>query len=97
MNCDEYVIDLFTKPYKDELLANDNEIKTLKETISVLDRKLDDLEQHGCRDSLRITGIPEKEEHDDTIAAVLEICQAIKVDLPVQPCSLSPTWETGGR
>ena len=44
--------------------------------------------QHGHRDSLRIAGIPEKEEHDDTDAAVPEICQAIKVDHPVQPIDI---------
>ena len=83
------------KPYKDELLAKDREIKELKETISVLDRKLDDLEQHGRRDSLRIAGIPEKEEHDDTDAAVLDICQAIKVDPPVQPTDIAVSHRRG--
>ena len=83
------------KPYKDEFLAKDNEIKTLKETISVLDKKLDDLEHHGRRDSLRIAGIPEKEEHNDTDAAVLEICQAIKVDPPVQPTDIAVSHRLG--
>ena len=83
------------KPYKDELLAKDNEIKTLKETISVLDKQLDNLEQHGRRDSLRIAAIHEKEEHDDTDAAVLKICQAIKVDPPVQPTDIAVSHRVG--
>ena len=42
--------------------------------------KLDQLEQHGRRDSLRISRIPENMEKDDTDAAVLTLCAAIKVD-----------------
>ena len=84
------------KPCKYELLAKDNEIKAHADTISVLDKKLD-LEQHGRRDSLRIAGIPEKEEHDDTDAAVLEICQAIKVDPPVQPTDIAVSHRLGRR
>ena len=61
----------------------------------MLDRKLDHLEQHGGRDSLRITGIPEKEEYDDTDAAVLDICQAIQVDPPVQPTDIAVSQRLG--
>ena len=83
------------KPYKDDLAAKDKEIQELKQTISVLDRKIDDLEQHGRRDSLGISGIPEKEEHDNTDAAILQICEAIKVDPPVQPTDIAVSHRLG--
>ena len=72
------------KPFKDALEAKDREIKELKKTISDQNDKLDQLEQHGRRDSLRIAGIPENEASDDTDAAVLTLCAVIKVDPPVQ-------------
>ena len=46
------------KPIKDELQAKDQEIKLLKRTIAEQNDKLDQLERHGQRDSLRISGIP---------------------------------------
>ena len=61
----------------------------------MLDKKLDDLEQHGRSDSRRIAGIPEKEEHDDTDAAVLKLCQAIKVNPPVQPTDIAVSHRLG--
>ena len=42
--------------------------------------KLDQLEHHGRRDSLRISGIPENVETDDTDAAVLTLHAVMKVD-----------------
>ena len=90
-NRDEFA-DLFSselykqlKPIKDELQANDQEIKLLKRTIAEQNDKWDQLEQHGRCDSLRISGIPVVEESDDTDAAVITPCAAIKVDPPVQP------------
>ena len=47
------------KPMRDALSAKDAEIADLKKTISVMSTQMDDLEQHGRRDSLRIDGIPE--------------------------------------
>ena len=42
--------------------------------------KLDQLEQHGRRDSLRISGNPKSVENDNIGAAVLTFCVDIKVD-----------------
>ena len=76
------------KPLKDSITAKDDEIKELKDTVSKLESKVEELEQHGRRDSLRFAGIPENKEHDDTDTAILNICQAIAVDPPVQPQTL---------
>ena len=83
------------KPFKDALEAKDNEIKELKKTISAQNDKLDQLEQHGRRDSLRIAGIPENEASDDTDAAILTLCAAIKVDPPVQPQDIAVSHRAG--
>ena len=82
------------KPIKDELQAKDQEIKLLKRTIAEQNDKLDQPEQHGQRDSLRISGIPEVEESDDT-DAVKTLCAAIKVDLPVQPEDITISHRVG--
>ena len=68
------------KPLKDELETKDKELRGLKRAIMEQNAKLDHLEEHGQRDSLRISGIPENMENDDTDAAVLTFCAAIKVD-----------------
>ena len=83
------------KPIKDELQAKDQEIKLLKRTIAEQNDKLDQLEQHGQRDSLRISGIPEVEESDDTDAAIITLCAAIKVDPPVQPEDIAVSHRVG--
>ena len=77
------------KPLKDAITAKDDEIKELKYTVSRLESKVEELEQHGRRDSLRIAGIPENKEHDDTDTAILNICQAIAVDPPMQPSDIA--------
>ena len=83
------------QPYKEELRAKDQEIKMLKKTISEQNDKLDQLEQHGRRDSLRVAGIPEAVESDDTDAAILSLCAAIKVDPPVQPEDIAVSHRVG--
>ena len=70
------------KPMRDALSTKDAEIADLKKTISVMSTQMDDLEQHGRRDSLRFAGIPES-DNDDTDSAVLKICSVIEVDPPV--------------
>ena len=56
--------------------------------------KLDDLEQHGRRDSL-VAGIPENPDHDDTDAAVLEVCQLMKVDPPLEAKDIAVSHRVG--
>ena len=83
------------QPYKEELRAKDQEIKMLKKTISEQNDKLEQLEQHGRCDSLRVAGIPEAVESDDTDAAILSLCSAIKVDPPVQPEDIAVSHRVG--
>ena len=83
------------KPFKDALEAKDREIKELKKTISDQNDKLDQLEQHGRRDSLRIAGIPQNEASDVTDTAVLTLCAAIKVDPPVQAQDIAVSHRAG--
>ena len=57
--------------------------------------KLDDVEQHRRRDSLMISGIPENPDHDDTDAAVLQVCEMIKIQPPVQPEDIPVSHRVG--
>ena len=57
---------------------------------------MDDLEQHGRRNSLRITGIPES-DNDDTDLAVLKICSAIEVEQLVQPSDIAVSHRLGKK
>ena len=84
-------------PLKQQLQQKDNEIISLKETIVDQQIKLDDLEQHGRRDSLRVSGIPEPDEHDNTDAAVLGVCELIKVDPPLQPTDIAVSHRIGRK
>ena len=59
------------KSFKNELEIKDKVIRALKTTITEQNAKLDQLGQHRRRDSLRISGIPENVENDDSDAAVL--------------------------
>ena len=69
--------------------------KSWKKTISEQKDKLHQLEQHGRRDSLRIAGVLENEASDDTDAAVLTLCAAIKVNPPFQPQDIAVSHRAG--
>ena len=84
-----------TQPLKEQLREKDSEIEALKETIQMQQTKLDDLEQHGHRDSLRVAGIPENPDHDDTDAGVLEVCQLMKVDPPLEAKDIAVSHRVG--
>ena len=68
------------KRLKDELETKDKDIRALKRIIMEQNAKLYQLEQHGRHDNLRISAIPENVQNDDTYAAILTLCAAIKVD-----------------
>ena len=67
------------KPFNDDLKTKDKEIRASKWRIMEQNAKLYQLKQHGRRDSVRISGIPKNVDNDDTDAAVLTLCAAIKV------------------
>ena len=69
-----------SKSLKDELETKDKATRAFKRAIMEQNTKLDQLQQHGRCDSLRISGIPENVENDDTNAAIPTLCAAIKVD-----------------
>ena len=84
-------------PFRQQFQEKDLEILTLKKTIADQQVQLDDLEQHGRRDSLRVSGIPEPEEHDDTDAAVMSVCTAMKMDPPLDPKDIAVSHRVGRK
>ena len=58
------------QPLKDMINQKDQEILELKKAVVDLRSELDQLEQHGRRDSL---GIPENPAHDNTDNKILDI------------------------
>ena len=85
------------QPLKAEIARKDQEILKLKNTVVDLRSELDQLEQHGRRDSLRFTGLPENEAHDDTDKLILDVCSAIKIDPPVQPTDIAVSHRLGKK
>ena len=73
----------------------DAELQRLRNIIRDQQIMLDDLEQHGRRDSLRISGIPENPEHDNTDEAVLKICNEMKVEPQVEPRDIAVSHRVG--
>ena len=84
-------------PFRQQLQEKDQEILTLKKTIADQQVQLDDLEQHGRRDSLRVSGIPEPEEYDGTDAAVMSVCTAMKLDPPLDPKDIAVSHRVGRK
>ena len=82
-------------PLKQLLSEKDAELQRLRNIIPDQQIMLDDLEQHGRRDSLRISGIPENPEHDNTDEAVLKICNEMKVEPQVEPRDIAVSHRVG--
>ena len=74
-------------PLKNQLSGKDAELQRLRNVIRDQQMMLDDLEQHGRRDSLRITGVPENPEHHNTDEAILIHSLSLSLSL-----SLSHLW-----
>ena len=72
-------------PLRKQLDEKNAELQRLKNIIHDQQTMIDDIEQHGRRDSLRFADIPENANHDDTDAAILEICGQMKVEPKVEP------------
>ena len=82
-------------PLKQQLSEKDLALQRLRNIIRDQQIMLDDLDQHGRRDSLRISGIPENPEHDNTDAAVLKICKEMKFEPQVEPRDIAVSHRVG--
>ena len=83
------------QPLKDTINQKDQKILELKKAVVDLRSELDQLEQHGRRDSLRFSGIPENPAHDNTDNKILDICNAIELDPPLQPTDIAVSHRLG--
>ena len=82
-------------PLKKQLDEKNAELQRLKTIIHDQQTMIDDIEQHGRRDSLRFAGIHENLYHDDTNAAILEICGQMKVEPKVEPKDIAVSHRVG--
>ena len=82
-------------PLKQQLSEKDAELQRLRNIIRDQQIMLDDLEQHERCDSLRILGISENPEHDNTDEAVLKICNEMKVEPQVEPRDIAVSHRVG--
>ena len=80
---------------KQQLSEKDAELQKLRNIIRDQQIMLDDLEQHGRRDSLRISGISKNLENDNTDEAVLKICNEMKVEPQVEPRDIAISHRVG--
>ena len=67
---------------KEEIISKDHRIDELKSDCSGLEIRLDDLQQYGRRNNLRIFGVKESSTAS-TDARVLAVVKTMGVDLPV--------------
>ena len=82
-------------PLRKQLDETNAELQKLKNTIRDQQTLIDDIEQHGRRDSLRIAGIPENPDHDDTDGAILKVCEQMKVQPKIEPKDIAVSHRVG--
>ena len=82
-------------PLRKQLDETNAELQRLKNIMNDQKTLIDDIEQHGRRDSLRIVGIPENPGHDDTDGAILKICEQIKVQPKIEPKDIAVSHRVG--
>ena len=81
-----------------EVKANKNEHKDaeLAQSVSKLERDLNDLEQYGRRNSLRIHGVPESEKEDaDELIKTIKTIAKDKLDIELQDMDIDRTHRIG--
>ena len=88
-------------PLRKQMDETNAELQRLKDIMNDQKILIDDIEQHGRRDSLRSVGIPENPGHDDTDGAILKICEQIKVQPKIERtqghCRITSCGSIGGR
>ena len=82
-------------PLRKQLDETNAELQRLKNIIRDQQTMIDDIEQHGRRDSLRIAGIPENPDHDDTDGAILKVCEQMKVQPKIEPKDIAVSHRVG--
>ena len=83
-------------PLINKLKEKDEEIKVLKSQYENIRERCDELEQYSRKNSIRISGIPQNPNADDTFAIVLNVCNKImKVDPPVRLEDISNCHRVG--
>ena len=83
-------------PLINKLKEKDEEIKVLKSQYEDIRERCDELEQYSRKNSIRISGIPQNPNADDTFAIVLNVCNKImKVDPPVRLEDISNCHRVG--
>ena len=64
-------------------VQRDQQINQLENKVQSLENKCDDLEQYSRRNSLRITGIPEKVNDDDPCQKSLDLFESMQINPPI--------------
>ena len=85
------------QPLRRQPQEKDHEIGVLRQHIEDQKFKLDELEQHGRRDSLRVADIPENKDQDDTDAAMMNVCQLMKLEPPIAPKDIAVSHRVGKK
>lgn len=81
---------------ENELLQKDAEIRSLEKTVATLDVRCDQLEQYSRRISVRISGIPEKNQEDPE-HEVNAVFTAMGISPTIQRCHRVGPKSTEGK
>ena len=80
---------------KGEIKSRDDTIRSLQSEVTQLQTRVEDLEQHGRRDSLRFFGIPE-DEPGNTDDKVLKLCnKRLKLHPPLSKDDIAVSHRVG--
>ena len=83
---------------RDELKAKDTRIKCLEQKVESMEEQCDQLEQYSRRPNLRLSGVPETGEGEDTTAKVMAIVNGkLGLTPPLQPHHIERSHRVGKR
>ena len=82
-------------PLRKQLDETNAELQRLKNIMNDQKTLIDDIEQHGRRDSIRTVGIPENPGHNDHNRTILKIREQIKVQPMIEPKDIAVSHRVG--
>lgn len=99
--CEDSVLELFrrhvTEPLKEEIAQLKVSLAKKDQQIKDLENQVDSLEQYSRRNSLRITGVPEKDTEDLYVETLKLVNDQLQVSPPIVAADIDRVHRIGPR